>query len=54
MTYECNASALLPLEIQQQFTATTIYLDTATMGLPPRACQEELTTQMLTPSLRRV
>ena len=46
MTSECDASALLPLEIQQQFTATTTYLDTATMGLPPRGCQDELTTQM--------
>jgi selenocysteine lyase/cysteine desulfurase len=46
MTSECDASALLPLEIQKQFTATTTYLDTATMGLPPLGCQEELATQM--------
>jgi len=46
MTSECDAGALLPLEIQKQFTATTTYLDTATMGLPPLGCQEELATQM--------
>ncbi|NCF20661.1 MAG: aminotransferase class V-fold PLP-dependent enzyme [Haliea sp.] len=41
-----DESSLLPTAVQAEFSASNIYLDTATMGLPPRATQEEMRIQL--------
>ena len=41
-----NSQDLLPVSVQAAFCADNIYLDTATMGLPPRTTQDELTRQL--------
>jgi selenocysteine lyase/cysteine desulfurase len=41
-----NPGDLLTSAVKAEFSADNIYLDTATMGLPPRATQQELSGQL--------